>query len=461
MKRVFVLLVAAAILYGSYLLPETAGLPPIALRTIGLTVAFMVVLLGEALPLIVVCWGTVGIASIVGTTTAPGLAGALRGFSHPVLFFILGSFGLAAAFLTTPLSKRLLVALLRSFGKTIGGFVLALMLVVLFVTSFVSSVPTVALFMTIAVTFLGLYENDEDRMRTGKCLMIALPVVCLFGGIATPVGATMNVLAISMLYTQTGIVVSFPQWAAVGIPTALAIFPFAYWVLMKVYKPAPITPQMVEQFIIKMDVPKQFTVQEIKVVLITLCMFSLWMANAWYPRINIMQVTLLGTVVMFLPGIGVLEWGSFSKNLNMGPFFLVGTVMTLGYKMVDNGVSAWMTTFFPTGNLPLWMMVMFIVGVCLLVFIIMPVAPSVVVFMAAPVIMLAQQTGHSPAIAMMTLGMATGMCFLLPLDTIPLITFTQGYYKMLDMPKATIWIQIYLLFSMTVTITIMATIMGL
>ena len=120
--------------------------------------------------------------------------------------------------------------------------------------------------------------------------------------------------------------------------------------------------------------------------------------------------------------------------------------------MEENGVSGWIASLFPSAPMSLPILMLFTVALVLGILIIMPVAPSVVMFLALPLMSLAQATGHSSTLILMTLAMASGNCYLLPLDTIPLITYGSGYYSMLDMPKSTLPLQIYVGAAMTLVL---------
>jgi len=43
---------------------------------------------------------------------------------------------------------------------------------------------------------------------------------------------------------------------------------------------------------------------------------------------------------------------------------------------------------------------------------------------------------------MLTAALCAGNCYLLPLDTVPLITYSKGYYSMTEMMKSTFLLQI-------------------
>ncbi|MCL2498136.1 MAG: SLC13 family permease [Symbiobacteriaceae bacterium] len=424
-------------------IPEIDALSVAALRTLCLAVAFFVCLISEALPLAISCWVALGMMPLIGVATTFG--DALSGFANPVVFFILASFGIAAAFTTLPLSQRVMIALLRKFGKNIKLTLLSLMLCIMPVTFFVSSVPTCALFMTIGLSFLGMYEDEAAKKATGRAFMIAIPVTCLIGGMATPVGSSINLLAIDLLEQYTGLTISFVQWMSVGIPLVILTLPIAWLLIYHIYKPAEINPAMVERYIADLAVPPQLSQEEKKVMAVTVVMLTLWILSSWFKQINITVVTLLGVCVLFFPGIKILEWQSFIRKVNLDSFFLVGTVLSIGKAMEINGVSAWIASLFPTGPMSLFTFLVFVVTLVFLILVIMPVGPSVVMFMAMPVISLAQAMGFSPICVTMALALAAGNCYILPLDTVPQLTYSTGYYGMLDLPRSSVIIQICLI----------------
>jgi sodium-dependent dicarboxylate transporter 2/3/5 len=87
-----------------------------------------------------------------------------------------------------PIANRFSKAILMAFGKSIGSILLALMVVTALISSVISNVPTCAIFMSIALSFLKLYPVEADRKKTGRAFMIALPVASMTGGIMTPAG---------------------------------------------------------------------------------------------------------------------------------------------------------------------------------------------------------------------------------------------------------------------------------
>lgn len=155
-----------------------------------------------------------------------------------------------------------------------------------------------------------------------------------------------------------------------------------------------------------------------------------------------MVVAMLGCCVMFLPGVDVLDVNTFLRENSWDAFFLVGSVISIAGAMIDNGVSAAIANAIPQMNVGLPILLAFTAVLIFLTLIVIPVASSMIPIMAVPLIAIATNAGVNPALIMMAAALCAGNCYLLPLDTVPLITYAKGYYSMTDMAKSTLFLQI-------------------
>ena len=440
-------------------MPGNEVLSAEGIKTVGFLLAFLFMLVLEVLPVVVTSLIFCALMPLLGVVK--GLGAALTGYSQPIVFFTLASFGIAAALTTIPLSKRILCAMLRKFGGNIRSVMLAMMAACALFSSIVSNVPTCAIFMAIALDFIELYENEEDKKRSGRAFMIAIPVASMIGGIMTPAGSSVNLIAISQLESITGGTVSFVQWMCAGIPMAIVLVPIAWWLMVKVYKPAEINMDMVNTFIDRLNIPPEMDAQEKKVVVIVGLMLALWIASSWVPAINVMIVAILGCCVMFLPGIDVLELDTFLKENSWDAFFLVGCVLSISTAMINNGVSAAIAGAIPAFSASSAVLIAFTAALIFITLIFIPVATSMVPIMAIPLIALAQGAGVSPSLIMMTAAICACNCYLLPLDTVPLITYAKGYYSMTDMAKSTGYLQIAVILLSALWLPVIGKLFGL
>jgi len=452
-------LAALLVLAGMCFIPAGGQLSVAGVRSIGLVVAFLILLILEVFPVPVTCFLCLGLAPVLGATA--NFNNVLSGFANQVMFFILASFGIAAAFTHVPLSRRILVALLKRFGKNVRSMLFAIMLGTAVISSLVSNVPTCAIFMAIGLSFLELYEDDDSRRRTGRAFMIGIPVASEIGGMMTPAGSSINLLAIGLLEQYTGGTITFVQWMAVGIPLTIFILPVAWLLMVKVYKPVEIDGQMVRIFINSLDVPKKIESKEKKVLAITLMMLALWIASSWVRSINIMVVALLGCTLFMLPGVKIFSWKQYLDSVSWDAWFLVGTVLSLSAAMVNNGVSDWLISFIPTFSLPLPLFFALCALIICLLLIIIPVSVSLVTLLAVPFIALGAAMGVPAPLMMITLGMTVAHCYLFPLDTVVLLTYGTGYYAMTDLPKSTAFLQIWVIIVMALWMPLIAILLGL
>lgn len=431
------------ILIGMNFVPVGGDLTPEGRGAVGVLTAMLALLVTEALPIGVTC--ILAPALLVLFKCVP-IGQAFSGFTNHIMFFVLASFGISAAITKVNLSRRLLIRLMKAFGKNVSFLLLAMIICAALISSIVSNVATTAVFMPIMLDFLNIYENPEDKKKTGRTFMLALPIASMIGGMMTPAGSSLNLLCIAQLENIAGLTVSFTQWMLFGIPLTLILLPFAWWVITKLNPPAEVDKPVIENYISTLHLPKKLGRDEILVAVLMTIMFTLWVLSARFPVFQVTVVAIIGFSIMLLPGIGVLNWKEFESSVSWSAYFLLGAVMSVGGAVVSTGASAWIAAaIIPASlNLPVFG-VLFVVSLLIFALLIpIPVAPALIGILAAPLIYLANNTGISPIIMIMALGLCVANCYLLPLDTVPLITYMTGYYKMGELTKTAIPIQLLL-----------------
>lgn len=188
-----------------------------------------------------------------------------------------------------------------------------------------------------------------------------------------------------------------------------------------------------------------------------------WILSSFVPGIEVTIVALIGCSLFFLPGIEVLTWDRYIKAVSWTSFILIGTVLCIANTIVANGVSEWFVTHVLPTSMTISTLegVFFVSAMCFVIMLVVPVAPALIGVLTPVIISLAATTGIHPALLIITLGLCAGNCYLFPIDTIPLITYTAGYYKMTDMPKATVWLQLVFIILCTLWLPIGGKLVGL
>lgn len=426
---------AVIILLGVWFFPSPEGLSVEGIRTLALLLAALMLWVTEAIPIAVTALSLIALQPVYGIAS-PSIA--FTNFINSVFFFVIASYGLSIAVMNTSFINRMANFLLRKTGGGAFKVVLAMTSSVAMLSAFISNVPACAVFMGFALGMLDPLEEGPRKEGLTKTLMIAIPFGAMIGGLTTPAGSSVNILALDLLESATGTSISFLEWMLYGVPIVILSVPLTVFVLMKLFKPMEIGKESVEIIISKTKIDKPLTAKEKKLVVILLLMMGFWIAGTWVPAFNITIVALAGLISMFIPGIDILDWDSFMKGVSWDAVIMIGGVSSIGAAVAATGVSSWFMNEAVTGLLNMSMIPLIaLIGMFLnLIHLVLPIGPAIVAVGAQPLIDLAQAMSHSPVTFIITLSFMAGMCLLLPLDAVPLITYTKNHYTMWDMFKA-------------------------
>lgn len=434
------------ILVAMFFIPTSETLTAAGRNSLGLLLATIVCMLTGGLPIGVLCMLVIPLMYICGCVETP--AAALAGFQNQSAFFMMASFGLTCAVTRVPLSRRLMRGIITKAGRNVNTVLLAIMLCCGLLSSIVSNIAACSAFIPLVLDFLSIYENEDERKRTGRCMLIALPTASMIGGMITPAGGAVNVIAITYLENLAGVNVTFLDWVAIFGPIAIVAFIAAYFIIRAVFKPAELTQDAIHHYLSKLEIPEKIGKDEIRVCVIIAAMLICWILGTWFSFFNIMVVAMVGVGIMMLPGIGVFGWKDFVKEVNWTAFFMLGTLIGLTGLLRTNGVVKWLTSIMDLSSIAtsdfvfVFVFVLALIG--FLILIVMPVGPTLVTTLAVPLVAVAAAANMSPVMLICTTVMCATCCFLFPIDVVPLLTYGYGYYEMADMPKSNAIIQVIL-----------------
>ena len=202
---------------------------------------------------------------------------------------------------------------------------------------------------------------------------------------------------------------------------------------------------------------------DVAAFMLVLILFILWVLSSWFPVLNITVVGIVGFAFLFLPKIEILSWREFTDTVSWSSFFLVGTMMTLGGALTENGVSHWLVGLLfqsAPDAMPVWLITLVISLVVFVLLIPIPIGPALISMLGAPFLEMAEVWGVSPVCLIMPLILCASNCYLLPLDTVPLLTYGTGYYKMTDMPRVSVAIQLFLALCLAIWLPISLGLIG-
>lgn len=424
-------LIAAVAFVVILLLPTSNLLGVEGHRLIALSVACLILWVTEALPISVTSIIAIAGQPLVGVTT---LRQASVNFISPVFFFVLAMFVFAACIRHSKLDHRFAYWLLERSGTKAKNVIFAFMCGTAAISSIMSDVPACAIWMALAIGILRKEGLEPGKSNFGKALMLGVTMAALIGGIATPAGSSINIMGLVMLSDLGGGSVPFLKWMGIGVPMVLILIPVSWQVLVWFYPPeierlsAPVASVETSS--------KPFSSTELKVMFILGLVLILWILSNWYPqRLDVTMVALLGSAAFFLPGIRLMPWSEASRAISWDILLMIGGVTSIGLASRDTGLATWvvMSLFDGVGEVDTLWLILGVSSFTVLIHLVVPIGPIVNAVMIPPIVALAIALGQPPMLIALPVIFTASCAFLLPLDAVALITYSKGYYKMLDM----------------------------
>ena len=425
------LVLAVLVAIATVLLPTPDGLTPGGKNLIGVFAIALILWVTEGIPIAVTSLLVIVLQWLL-QIAPPGAA--IAGFMTPVFFFVLTMFCIAEVVVSSGLARRFAVALLIRSGNDSRRVVLAFMVGTSTISTIVSDVPAAAIWMSMALPLLARVHAVPGQSSFGKALMIGIPFASFIGGVATPAGSSINILAIFQIEQFGKVSVTFLQWMGLGVPMWLILTPIAWWVLMRCYPPERPTVGDPEELRQERQALGGLTTSEKKVLGLLSLMLVLWIASSWIRAIDTTMVAMAGAVAMFLPGINLLTWPRAQRSIGWDALMLVGGVTSLGAAAGSTGLAKYLVAALP--DMQLWSAagaIALISAVTVLLHLPLPINPAIVGVLIPPIALLALATGQNPALYALPVGFTASCAMLLPLDAVAVITYAKGYYRMTDM----------------------------
>jgi sodium-dependent dicarboxylate transporter 2/3/5 len=284
---------------------------------------------------------------------------------------------------------------------------------------------------------LGIFDKHNLRpgSQFGKSLMIGIPFASLIGGVGTPAGSSINILGLTMIEQNGGPRIPFLHWMAIGIPMVIILLPIAAWILARFFPAEIKSVGDISDIQHERSLLGPVTAGEWKVIAIMSAMIVCWILSTWVRAFDTVLVGVVGACIMFMPGIRLFSWKEAEQATGWEALMMIGAVTSLGALSSSSGLAKWLVGS-ALGGLHEWS----VFGILLLIstftvfiHLMLPVNPVIPAVMIAPIMLLASAVGRNPALYALPVVFTASCAFLLPLDSVPLVTYSKGYYKIFDM----------------------------
>jgi anion transporter len=267
---------------------------------------------------------------LTGGASQETLFGAL---ASNVVWLMIGAFILGGAVKKAGLATRL-TQFVMSRVRTVREL-LWLLTIVLIPLSFL--IPSTSGRAAVTAPLFHSIANATEDRRIIRAIALLMPTIILVSTIVALVGAGSHLIANDLLYQITKQRISFTQWAIYGLPFGIVASLASCWVIMHLFLDESHRQQALQFPPVK---PKPFSRSEWLTLVVVSAMTVLWLTESWH-GLEIATVTMVGALILTLPGVGVLKWKDGVKAVSWNLVIFVGAAFVLGRSLIDSGAAQW------------------------------------------------------------------------------------------------------------------------
>ncbi|MCM1184484.1 MAG: SLC13 family permease [Roseburia sp.] len=421
------------------------GLSKQAARTLGVLLAAIFLLIFESFNVCVSC--LLACAMLFAFGCVDSISAAFSGFSNHILYFTTASFGVSLAFQKSSLSRRLIRWIIRTERLGIRQITFLFMLCGAALSAIMSNVAAVVIFIPYVEGLLAYFHDKEKQRRSRRCMMICLTVSALIGGMITPAGSSMNLICMDMLESYAGVRVRFIDWIGMGLPLAVVMLVIAFVIITRVYPPAEPDKEELRRYVAELRREERASFMDIYTGVLICGIVLTWIISSWVPAINITVTSIAGLALMFLPCFPVMTWEEFSRAISWPTFFVAGSMISVAAAVVSTGLCDYLTglLFLNTAGRTGVLLLMQIAAVTFVFMAVLPSAPAVITILSPIILQLAAGNGVNPVMALMTAALCVSNIYLFPLDAPLVVAYDRKAFRMFELPRATLWIQLVMI----------------
>lgn len=325
-------------------LPPPPGLTTEGFRAIAVFVTCFGLWITAALPFAVTGLLAISLLSLLRVLPATE---AFALFGNTAVFFILGSFILAAALMKSGLSRRIALVILLRFGGSprrllVGVFLIAWSLSLVMVQHAVAAV----LFPVILEILRGVDERPEGNPYT-RVLLLAMAWGAIIGGTGTLLGGARAPLALGILKRLTGTEISFLQWTRVVWPVTVVMVPVALGILsILVRRVVPDVSRARKRLADDISQMGPMSRREKGIGIIFVATVFCWIGLSG--QIDLATTAILASVALF--AFRLVSWADTEEYINWGIILMYGGAVALGTALSETGAAHWIAhTLLPWG----------------------------------------------------------------------------------------------------------------
>ncbi|MCH7924683.1 MAG: DASS family sodium-coupled anion symporter [Planctomycetes bacterium] len=347
-------------------------------------------------------------------------------FGNSAVFFMLGVFLLAAAMISTGLSKRVTLVVLHRFGKNPTRLVIGVTVSAAFLSLWMPEHAVAAMIFPIITEIVASLKLERGAPYAKK-LFLGLAWGSIIGGVGTFLGGSRAPLALEMLHkAHPDARISFLSWMLAAAPIVVVMTAVAVFMLTR-RLPNELddikgATSMLDERVRRLG---PMSGREVRLAGLTLVTIVFWISTG--TTIGLGVIAIVAATALFV--LRIVEWKDVQGYVNWGVLIMYGGAVALGAALAETKAMEWLAHEVISDSFPplALMMIMATVAIVLTegisnaaaVAILLPIGYS-----------LGEMTGVGPIMMTLCVTVASGLAFLLPISSPPnAISFSAGHYS--------------------------------
>lgn len=436
-KGIIPMVVGLMIILISTLLPPIGGISPQGWRALAILIFAIIFWASEVVEPAITGVALLVLLPMLGVLPYDEV---FVGMGTVMIWRLVGIFMVTEAIQKVGLDKRIAYKVLMLAQ---GNVKKSLFLIVLMSYFFVFVVPG-ALSRTIllATISLGILKavNITPPSNVGKFLFIAIPVIGLISSSSVIVGASVDIYAVTLFDALLGFKWTYFPWMIINMPIGLITTFIIYFLLLRLFPPE-ISELPGGKAFIQKELKQLGAMDKQEKIVMILFVFLLFL---WFADLSEkFPAELFMALILFFPGIHILDWKESVKNVNWDIIILFGASTALAVGLQKSNVVSWMAeaALQGLGSLGPVGLALAVAVITALIRLGMSSMTAVVATLLPLVIIIANKLGINPIWLGMVCVISSSMAFFIPSQSPnTLITYAYGYYSARDLLRVALWL---------------------
>lgn len=438
------------------LTPAPSGLDQVAWNLVGVKVWMVIWWITEAVPLPATALIPIPIMPLLGIGSVKSVA---EHYAHPIIFLFLGGFMLASALEKSGLHKRIALSIVVWVGKSavriIGGFMLAMALLSMWISNTATALLTYAEGISVIQTVENQIQDPDKVKEFGIALMLSIAYSASIGGGGTLIGTPPNALLASTLENSYQIEISFLTWMMFGIPLVIVLLPITWIILTRLMFPISSLDLFDASGVVKEELERLGPPSRNEIWVVTIFLFAAfgWIFGRSFSEVTGLPVTdttvaLMAALLLYAVPLSVkspeflLDWDTV-RRLPWGVLLIFGGGLAIASAFTTTGLAeAIGNNMKQLGDLNIWFLVLLSSALIIALTEVTSNTASAATFL--PIFgAIAVGIGYDPLILTIPIALGASMAFMMPVATPPkAIVYSYEKLHISDMARFGFWMNL-------------------